>query len=113
MQFQVPQFLETETKIIGPFTLKQFMWLGAGGALIFLMNFVLPTGWFLVISIPIAVLAIALAFAKIDGMPLFNYFMHALNFTVGTKQYLFKKDAQSQQLPDQTIDINNLPKLKD
>ena len=27
MQFQVPQFTETETKLIGPFTLKQFLWL--------------------------------------------------------------------------------------
>jgi hypothetical protein len=31
MQFQVPQFLDVEDKIIGPFTIKQFLYL-AGGA---------------------------------------------------------------------------------
>ena len=31
MRFQLPQFIETETKLVGPFTLKQFIYL-AGGA---------------------------------------------------------------------------------
>jgi len=34
MQFNVPQFIETEDKLIGPFTLKQFLYLAAGGALL-------------------------------------------------------------------------------
>ena len=89
------------------------MWLGAGGALIFLMNFILPPTWFFIISIPIAALAIALAFVKMEGMPLFNYLMHALNFTIGNKQYLFRKDADtSELLKEDGIDISNLPKLK-
>ncbi len=30
MRFQVPQFIETETKIVGPFTLKQFLYIALG-----------------------------------------------------------------------------------
>ena len=30
MQFQTPQFIETENKIIGPLTLKQFFYLAVG-----------------------------------------------------------------------------------
>lgn len=112
MQFQVPQFLETETKIIGPFTLKQFGWLGGGGALIFLLNFILPTGWFLIGAIPVAALALALAFVKIEGMPLFDYFMHALSFTIGPKQYFFRKDDEIQSSKNDTIDISNFPQMK-
>ena len=30
MKFQVPQFIETEEKIIGPFTVKQFIFIAIG-----------------------------------------------------------------------------------
>ena len=30
MQFQVPQFLDVEDKIVGPFTIKQFIYLAGG-----------------------------------------------------------------------------------
>ena len=45
MQFQVPQFIETEDKIVGPLTLRQFLYIGAAGLLSFLLFFVLKI-WF-------------------------------------------------------------------
>jgi len=56
MRFELPQFIETEIKLIGPFTLKQFLWVGTGGAIIFLL-FSLTQGSliFWVIGIPVAV----------------------------------------------------------
>ena len=32
MRFQLPQFIETEVKIVGPFTLQQFLWVAGGAA---------------------------------------------------------------------------------
>ena len=32
MQFQVPQFIETEDKVVGPLTLRQFMYIAGAGA---------------------------------------------------------------------------------
>ena len=49
MKFQVPQFIATETKLIGPFTLKQFLWLASGGMLIFLLFAVLNRFLFFVV----------------------------------------------------------------
>jgi hypothetical protein len=40
MRFQVPQFTDVEDKIVGPLTLKQFVYLaGAGGGCIILYSF--------------------------------------------------------------------------
>lgn len=92
MQFQVPQFLETETKIIGPFTLRQFFWIAGGVALIFILNFFLPLTYLILTGIPIAGISLAFAFYKINGAPLINYVMSAINFSISSKQYLFRKD---------------------
>lgn len=92
MRFQVPQFIETETKIIGPFTLKQFLYLAAGGAALFLVqSFASPTITILM-GIPVIAISGALAFYKIDGVPLPKYFLMALSFTAGEKKYQFKKN---------------------
>ena len=37
MQFKVPQFLEIEDKIFGPFTFKQFVYLAGGAGLCFVL----------------------------------------------------------------------------
>ena len=52
MQFQVPQFIETEDKIVGPLTLKQFGYIGGAatvvGLLFLVLNFFL---WLLIAGI--------------------------------------------------------------
>lgn len=92
MRFQVPQFIETETKIIGPFTLKQFLFLAAGGVILFVVqNFASPIIT-LIVGIPVLGIAAALAFYRIDGVPLPQYILLALSFLTGTKRYQFRKD---------------------
>lgn len=92
MQFNVPQFLEIEDKIIGPLTLKQFAFLAGGGAVIFLAYFYAPTTFiFILVTIPVALLAIALAFVKINGRP-FIYFLGAfVNYTLKPKLFIWRK----------------------
>lgn len=101
MRFQVPQFIETESKIVGPFTLKQFLYLATGGILIFILQFVLSFALLFVVGIPIALLAVALAFYKIDGVPLPQYILMALSFLTGTKKYVFSKDGKQEYSPEQ------------
>ena len=94
MKFQIPQFIETEIKIVGPFTLKQFMWIAAGAALLFL-DFSVLTGFSaFAVAIPVIAIALAFAFAKPDGMPLINYVSNALSFTFGAKRYVYKSSEQ-------------------
>ncbi len=83
MEYQVPQFIEVEDKIIGPLTLKQFIYVaGAGGLCIVLFSF-LPIVLALFLALPVAGLGLALAFYKVNGKPFvemleasFNYLMH-------------------------------------
>ena len=104
MRFQIPQFIKTEIKIVGPFTLKQFMWIGAGGSLIFLDFSVSHSYWTVVVAIPIAAVSLAFAFLKIDDIPLLNYISNALAYSFGQKQYIYRQDAPpSSQLPSETI----------
>ena len=96
MRFQVPQFIETETKIVGPFTLKQFLYIAAGAIIIFLLRYVFTTlTYWIMASLPFAGIVFALAFYKIDDIPLPNYLMSAVSFSLGSKKYIFKQDDNS------------------
>ncbi len=96
MRFQLPQFIQTEVNIVGPFTLRQFLWVAAGGVFLFL-DFSVVKGLFaIVLAIPIVGIAAAFAFLKIDDMPLINYVANMLSFSFGTKKYIYTKDDSAQ-----------------
>jgi hypothetical protein len=98
MKFQVPQFIETEINIIGPFTLKQFLWVAAGAVFLFL-DFTLFKGIIaIIIAIPIAGIAGALAFLKIDDMPLINYITNLISFSFGKKQYIYTNESRQNDI---------------
>lgn len=92
MRFQIPQFIETETAIIGPLTWKQFIWVGMGmGLLLILVRFL--SGFFLIFaSMIIIAVSGAFAFLKLEGMNLMEYLLHVLKYTTEPKKYIFKKD---------------------
>lgn len=96
MKFQVPQFIETETKLIGPFTLKQFLWLASGGALIFFLFLTLNKFIFFMVAIPIGATSAALAFVKINETPLVSYILYGINYFLNPKQYIFKKEEEKE-----------------
>ena len=91
MRFQVPQFIEKESQIVGPLTLKQFAWLGGGAFLMFMFFIIFPFVVFIILSVLVAAAALALAFLKIDQMPLPNYLMNFINYLLNPKQYKYKQ----------------------
>ena len=65
MEYQVPQFIEVEDKIFGPFTLKQFIYVAGGVGLCAIL--VLYTPWLflgIILALPVAALTMALAFYR-------------------------------------------------
>jgi hypothetical protein len=72
MQFQVPQF-ETENKLIGPFTIAQFAYIGSAAVISFLLFSVLTTWFWLIISALLVGGSLAMALGKVNGrsMPVF------------------------------------------
>lgn len=94
MRFQVPQFIETETKLVGPFTLKQFLWI-AGGVVMTVLASMLLSGFLRIGAIFLIVAFFgSLAFVKIDGMPLVNFLAYMLSYGIGAKQYLFRRTEE-------------------
>lgn len=95
MQFQVPQFIEVEAKIFGPFTIKQFIYLagtvGATLGIYFTTNSLFITG---IISAPIIVFGLALAFYKVNGKS-FSFILEvATRYFINSKLYIWKKEQK-------------------
>ncbi len=91
MQFEVPQFIEIEDKIFGPLTWRQFLYIGGGVGmgvvLFFTTNFII----FLIIGLPLALLAGALAFYPVNNRP-FSYFLESLiGYFRRKKLYLWRQ----------------------
>ena len=92
MQFHVPQFIETEDRIIGPLTLKQFLYVAAGGGISFLLFFLLETWLWILATFFIATISASLAFIKINGQPLIKVATAALKFYWQPRMYLWKQE---------------------
>ena len=91
MQFQIPQFIDTEAKILGPLTIKQFLILAASIGVSFALFYVFETWlWFIFTAILVGG-ALATAFVKINGQPLILIGKAAFNFYWKPKLYLWKK----------------------
>ena len=99
MRFQLPQFIETETKLVGPLTLKQFLWVAGGVAILFLLFMTAGPGLiFFAAGIPVAGIFLALAFLKIEGLPLINYIAYLLSYLLNPKRYIFRKKDDNEIL---------------
>lgn len=90
-QFQVPQFITIEDKVIGPFTVKQFLYILGGIGVIAAAYYFLKT--FLVI--PIAIIAgsfaASLAFLKVNEQPFPRVLKNALFYGLRPRVYIWKK----------------------
>ncbi len=95
MRFQLPQFIETETKIVGPFTLQQFLWIAGGATFVFLLYILVKGVLFFVLALPIGGIFLALAFVKIEDVPLIVYASYGLSYIMNPKKYIFKKEEEN------------------
>lgn len=123
MQFKVPQFLDIEDKIFGPFTFRQFAYLAGGGGLCFVLYKALP---FYISFIPILIiagLALALAFYKVNNKPFIFVVESGIKYLLTDKLYIWKrrmkeKEEEKIQEDKPKIEVSrisrvNTSKLKD
>ena len=92
MQFKVPQFIDIEDKIIGPLTLKQFLYLTGGAGILAVIWFYFELWLFILIAIPITIIFLGLAFYKINGRPLVYLIGSLIKYLTKPKLYLWRKD---------------------
>ncbi|MBP6904759.1 MAG: PrgI family protein, partial [Candidatus Pacebacteria bacterium] len=62
MQFKVPQFIDIEDKVFGPFTFRQFAYLAGGAGFVYLSVKILPGIVALIVAPMFAALVLALTF---------------------------------------------------
>lgn len=99
MQFQVPQFIETEDKIVGPLTLKQFLYFAIAGGISFLLFFFLSLPFWIFVVIILTTIAAAFAFINVNGRPLSTAAFSALGFYWQPRFYLWQKSQEKEQVP--------------
>jgi phage-related protein len=92
MQYQVPQFIQTEDKIVGPLSLRQFIYVGVAGGLSGLMYFLLQPAIWAIFSIIVIGAAVAIAFVKIQGRPLSKIIVAAFNFYWKPQTYVWQPE---------------------
>ncbi len=102
MQFQVPQFIETEDKIVGPFTLRQFMYIAGAGAASAILYFSVVTWLWFILTVILLGGALGVAFIKIGGRPLANVILSAFGFYWKPQTYIWKSEVQPAAAPRQT-----------
>lgn len=95
MLFNVPQNIDVEDKIVGPFTAKQLGWLGAIlgiGGVVWMMNSNKITA--VLIILPVALFCSAAAFYRPYGQPFLGFLAHAATYMFKPKVYVWKRYAE-------------------
>ena len=93
MRFVVPQ-IERETPVVGPLTLKQFIFVGVPGAItLFLWLFWGQKNFwkFFLICFPLDAIGIVLAFVKVGGRFLPTFIADFLKYNLFPKTYFWKR----------------------
>jgi hypothetical protein len=118
MQFKVPQFIDIEDKIFGPFTFRQFAFLIGGGGMVYVLYKALPLWIGIFLILPVAGLTICLVFVKINSKPFLYYVEAFFNYIISGKLYIWKQrlvkksDNQEEDVTAPTK-ISNVPMLSE
>lgn len=118
MQFQVPQFIEVEDKIFGPFTFRQFIYLIGGAGVGFIAWKTLPLYVAILVGGAALALGASLAFVKYNSRPFILAMESGFYYLISNKLFLWdaegkeknKKKKKNEAKQSQEVVI---PKLAD
>ena len=120
MQFQVPQFIEVEDKVFGPFTFRQFLYMAGGVGLSFIFYVYLPIYIAIFFIAGCLSLAAALTFYKYNGRDFIFLAESFFKYSIAKKLYLWKKAERqiitqkttTKEAPGSNANLN-LPRLSE
>jgi len=108
MQFKVPQFLEIEDKIFGPFTFREFVYLAGGAGLCFILYRLLGVYLGAIPIVAVAGLALLLTFYKPNDKPFVNMIEAGFNFVFKNKLYIWKRRENRTEGQSKKVVANNM-----
>jgi len=94
MLFKVPKFIEYETKLIGPLTVRQALFIIIPAGVAFLIYLAIgKTNYplFLVSAFFLVGAGVAMAFVRIEGRPLSTVLLNFFKFSFTPQKYLWQK----------------------
>lgn len=98
MQFVVPQFIDVEDKILGPFSVRQFIIMIAGTGLIFAAYKILDLTLFIIAAFFLAVATFALAFLRVNGRPFHQFLLNLWQTMRKPKMRIWRKSVSKDDL---------------
>ena len=97
MQFRIPQFLDIEDQVFGPFTFKQFGYIIGAVAFAYIFWKLIPYVFISLIFILIfSGTFLALAFVKINSRPFADVLESAYKFLIGNKVFIWQKSKNTE-----------------
>jgi len=111
--YQVPQFLDSGDKILGPLNARQFGYAMAGGVVVFLTYVIFSSmfpglGLFAVApAIPFAGLITFIAFGKYNGRDAEVYVLKFFLFMKKPKKFVFKRGVDTHELDMRLSKLNH------
>jgi hypothetical protein len=109
--FPVPQFIEKETPIVGPLTLKQFIVLLVAVVFCFILYKTLPFFIFLPLGLIIVVFSLSFIFLKVGEIPFYKVFLEGLNFLFRKKRFSWGK-GEGKSISFEKIELKSEEKRK-
>ena len=115
MRFEVPQFIEIEDKIFGPFTWRQFISLVGGVGFAVALFFVAHIFIFLTLGLFVGGMGVLLAFYQVNNRPFSKYLESIFSYTMKSKLYLWKKtgtgiyNQESKSVEEPAIQMSSVP----
>ena len=108
MQFKVPQFLDIEDKIFGPFTFREFVYLAGGAGLCFVLYRLLGIWIGAVPIILVGGLALALTFYRPNDKPFIFMVESFIKYMFQNKLYIWERRKISRVEQSKDAEMNKI-----
>lgn len=115
-QYQVPQFLDVEDRLFGPFTTKQFLYAAGGIGLFFISFALLPRAIAFLVGIPLLAFFMSLAFLKVNNRPFAVTVENSIKYALSSKLYIWNKidkKPKKKKVEEKTNTSFYVPKLSE
>lgn len=105
--FQIPQFIEQKAKIVGPFTLAQFLYVAAAAGVSFAAYYIFNLFLWMLITLVAVGAALALAFVKINGQEMPKILQASFNYFLKPKTYTWQRS-----FAQKTLEVGDLEQIE-
>lgn len=120
MQYKVPQNIDIEDQVIGPLTLKQFIYLMIGFGILFVIKYSVPAFLFMPIAVVVGSFFLALAFFKPGDRPFEIYLTSVVFAMTKPRKRIWKKipyfhkeeiAEKKEEIAEKNVSVENLERL--